>query len=108
MSLQQILQEGRKEDFLSKYRKKFTPENIKKIFLMSRELSSNQKFLSFLGKVVSDDNIDEDLLKAKIAVEKFIRYQKNLDVKDINQYDTLKDIQVAIDKHENRVRRVMI
>ena len=105
MNLSQVLLEGRKEDFLSKYRKKFTPENIKKIFLMSRDLSSNQKFLNFLGKVVSDTNIDEDLLKAKIAIEKFIKYQKNLDEKDINQYDTLKDIQDAIDKHENRVRR---
>ena len=105
MNLSQVLLEGRKEDFLSKYRKKFTPENIKKIFLMSRDLSSNQKFLNFLGKVVSDNNFDEDLFKAKIAIEKFIKYQKNLDEKDINQYDSLKDIQDAIDKHENRVRR---
>lgn len=105
MNLSQVLLEGRKDEFLLKYRKKFTPENIRKIFLMSRELSSNQKFLNFLGKVVSDDNISEDLLKAKIAIEKFIKYQKNLDEKDINQYDTLKDIQDAIDKHENRIRR---
>jgi hypothetical protein len=105
MNLSQVLLEGRKEDFLSKYKGKFTTENIKKIFLMSRDLSSNQKFLNFLGKVVTDSNIDEDLLKAKIAIEKFIKYQKNLDEKDINQYDSLKDIQDAIDKHENRVRR---
>jgi hypothetical protein len=105
MNLSQVLLEGRKEDFLSKYRKKFTPQNIKKIFLMSRDLSSNQKFLNFLGKVVSDNNFDEDLFKAKIAIEKFIKYQKNLEEKDINQYDSLKDIQDAIDKHENRIRR---
>ena len=105
MNLSQVLLEGRKEEFLLKYREKFNPENIKKIFLMSRDLSSNQKFLNFLGKVVSGNNIDEDLLKAKIAIEKFIKYQKNLDEKDINQYDTLKDIQNAIDKHENRIRR---
>jgi len=105
MNLSQVLLEGRKEDFLSKYRGKFTPENIKKIFLMSRELSSNQKFLNFLGKVVRDSNIDEDLLKTKIAIEKFIKYQKNLEEKDINQYDSLKDIEDAIAKHENRVIR---
>ena len=81
MNLSQVLLEGRKEEFLLKYREKFNPENIKKIFLMSRDLSSNQKFLNFLGKVVSGNNIDEDLLKAKIAIEKFIKYQKNLDEK---------------------------
>jgi len=105
MSLSQVLFEGRKDEFLSKYRKKFTEDNIKKIFMVSRELSSNQKFLNFLGKVVSQNEIDDDLLKAKIAIEKFIRYQKNLDKKDINQYDSLKDIEDAISEHENRVRR---
>lgn len=105
MSLSQVLLEGRKDEFLSKYRDKFQPQDIKKIFLMSRELSSNQKFLNFLGKVISPNNVNEDLLKAKIAVEKFIKYQKNLDKKDINQYDSIKDINDAIDQHENRVRR---
>ena len=105
MNLSQVLLEGRKEDFLSKYRTKFKPEDIKKIFLLSRDLSSNQKFLNFLGKVISSNNVDEDLVKSKIAIEKFIKYQKNLEQKDINQYDSLKDIQDAIDKHENRIRR---
>jgi len=105
MSLSQVLLEGRKDEFLSKYRDKFQPQDLKKIFLMSRELSSNQKFLNFLGKVISPNNVNEDLLKAKIAVEKFIKYQKNLDKKDINQYDSIKDINDAIERHENRVRR---
>ena len=34
-----------------------------------------------------------------------IRFQKNLEIKDINQYETLKDISDAIIKHENKVRR---
>lgn len=105
MNLSQVLLEGRKDEFLSKYREKFTEEDIKKIFMVSRELSSNQKFLNFLGKVVSQNNIDDDLLKAKIAIEKFIKYQKNLDKKDINQYNSLKDIEDEINKHENRTRR---
>jgi len=105
MNLSQVLLEGRREEFLSKYREKFTEEDIKKIFMVSRELSSNQKFLNFLGKVVSQNEIDDDLLKAKIAIEKFIRYQKNLDKKDINQYNSLKDIEDEINKHENRTRR---
>ena len=105
MNLSQVLLEGRKDEFLSKYREKFKPEDIKKIFLLSRDLSSNQKFLNFLGKVISPESVNDDLMKAKIAIEKFIKYQKNLEEKDINQYDTLKDISDAISKHENKVRR---
>ncbi len=105
MNLSQVLLEGRKDEFLSKYKKKFKPEDIKKIFLLSRDLSSNQKFLNFLGKVISPESVNDDMMKAKIAIEKFIKYQKNLEIKDINQYDSLKDISDAISKHENKVRR---
>ena len=105
MGLYLILSEGRKDEFLSKYKEKFTPEDIKKIFLLSRDISSNQKFLNFLGKVISPESINDDMMKAKIAIEKFIKYQKNLEEKDINQYDSLKDISDAISKHENKVRR---
>ncbi len=105
MNLSKVLLEGRKDEFLSKYQDKFNKEELKKIFLLSRELSANQKFLNFLGKVISSENLNEDLTKAKIAIEKFIRFQKNLEQKDINQYETLKDISDAIIKHENKVRR---
>jgi len=105
MNLSQVLLEGRKDEFLSKYREKFKPEDIKKIFLLSRDLSSNQKFLNFLGKVISPESVNDDLMKTKIAIEKFIKYQKNLEEKDINQYDSLKDISDEISKHENKVRR---
>ena len=71
MNLSKVLLEGRKDEFLSKYQNKFNKEEIKKIFLLSRELSSNQKFLNFLGKVISSENLNDDLIKAKIAVEDF-------------------------------------
>jgi len=105
MNLSKVLLEGRKEEFLSKYKGKFSDDDMKKIFLLSRELSSNQKYLNFLGKVISSESVNEDMIKAKIAIEKFIRFQKNLEQKDINQYDTLKDISDAIVNHENKVRR---
>ena len=105
MNLSKVLLEGRKDEFLSKYRDKFSDEDVKKIFLLSRELASNQKFLNFLGKVISPKSLNDDLIKAKIAIEKFIKFQKNLEIKDINQYESLKDIVDAIEKHENKVRR---
>ena len=105
MSLSKILLEGRREEFLTKYKSKFNNNDIKKIFLLSRELSSNQKFLNFLGKVIAPESLNDDLIKSKIAIERFIKFQKNLEQKDINQYNTLKDISDAIENHENKVRR---
>ena len=88
MNLSKVLLEGRKDEFLSRYKDKFNKEDLKKIFLLSRELSSNQKFLNFLGKVISSENLNDDLVKAKIAVEKFIKFQKNLEIKEQNTEKT--------------------
>jgi hypothetical protein len=105
MKYSQVLSEGRIDDFISKYKNKFKPEDAKKIFLLSIDLSSNHKFLNFLGRVISPDSVNEDMMEAKIMVEKFIKYQQNLEEKDINQYNSLKDIRDAILKHENKIRR---
>ena len=107
MSLSQVLLEGRKDDFLRKFRDKFDQEQMKEIFLVSRGLSPNQKFLMFLGNVIRPDNFKGDVEKAKNAVEKFIKYQQVLDKKDINQYDSLSDIVDAINAHENKARRTV-
>lgn len=105
MSISQVLVESRKDDFLKKYRNKFTPEQSKKIFMLSRQFDTNQKYLMFLGKVISPDNFEKDLIKSEKVIENFIRYQQALKNRDINQYDTLKDIEDVISKHENKVRR---
>jgi hypothetical protein len=50
MNLSKVLLEGRKDEFLLRYKDKFKPEDIKKIFLLSIELSSNQKFVYKISK----------------------------------------------------------
>lgn len=107
MDLSKVLLEGRKEDFLRKFRDKFSDEQKKELFLVSRDLSPNQKFLIFLGDVINPKNFKSDILKAKDAIEKFIKYQQVLDKKDINQYGSLEDIVNAINTHENKVRRTV-
>ena len=89
MSLSQVLLESRKDDFLNSYKEKFSPEQIKKIFLTSRDLATNQKFLMFLGKALSSENFDENLSNAQKAIEKFIKYQQALEQKDINAYNSI-------------------
>ena len=103
MSLNNILLEGRKDDFLSKFSGKFTNEELKNIFLLSRDLASNHKFLMFLGDALESGNIKYDV--AKDIIEKFIKYQKVLPTKDIYLFKSLSAIQDEINSHENKVRR---
>ena len=58
MSLTQVLLEGRKDDFLNKFKGKFTNQELKDIFMLSRDLASNHKFLMFLGKVLETGKVD--------------------------------------------------
>ena len=107
MNLSQVLLESRKDDFLRMFRDKFSDEQLKKVFTLSRQLAPNQKFLTFLGKVIPTENFDESLSKAEKVVEKFIKYQQALQQKDINQFKTLDEIITAINNHENKVRRTV-
>ena len=107
MNLSQVLLESRKDDFLRMFRDKFSDEQLKKVFTLSRQLAPNQKFLTFLGKVIPTENFDESLSKAEKVVEKFIKYQQALEQKDINQFKTLEEIITAINNHENKVRRTV-
>jgi len=50
MNLSQVLLESRRDDFLRMFRDKFSDEQLKKVFTLSRQLAPNQKFLTFLGK----------------------------------------------------------
>ena len=107
MNLSQVLLESRKDDFLRMFRDKFSDEQLKKVFTLSRQFAPNQKFLTFLGKVIPTENFDESLSKAEKVVEKFIKYQQALEQKDINQFKTLDEIITAINNHENKVRRTV-
>jgi hypothetical protein len=103
MSLKQLVLENRKDDFLRKYREKFTNDELKNIFMLSRDLSSNHKFLMFLGDALQSGNLDIE--RAKNAVNNFIRYQQALSTKDINQFNSIEDLESEIANHENKTRR---
>ena len=105
MNLSQVLVESRKDDFLRMFRDKFSDEQLKKVFSLSRQLAPNQKFLTFLANVIPTENFDESLSKAEKVVEKFIKYQQALQQRDINQFKSLEEIITAINNHENKVRR---
>ena len=103
--LKLILSEGRREDFLARFRQKFSDNDLKNIIRLSQDLAPNNKFLLFLGNALNPSDVESQLNKAKELINKFIKYQNVLDQRDINQYKSLEDIQYAISAHENKVRR---
>jgi hypothetical protein len=103
MNLLELILEGRREDFLKQYSSKFSRDELKTIISLSQNLSPNNKFLMFLGKTLTPKRIEVD--KVVKLIDEFKKYQKVLDEKDINNYDSLDSLEQAISKHENKLRR---
>jgi hypothetical protein len=62
--------------------------------------------LTFLGKVLPNtvgQGILDDTVKP--VLKKFVAIGPNLEIKDINQYKTFAELNTAIQKYENRIRR---
>ena len=104
MSLRKVLLEGRREDFIQKYRGKFSLEQLKAIISAATQLSQNLKFIDFLGRTVSPLNFEQNLNDAVQLVPEFVRYQEHLPVKDINQSESIDQLRDVISTHTNRDR----
>jgi hypothetical protein len=100
MDLLKIIQEGRVDDFKSKYGNKFGPEQLKRIVD-----SVPHKYLTWVGKTFDGVNFEENFPKLYTALNKFTNISTNLPKTDINQYQNLSDLLDAISVYENRERR---
>jgi hypothetical protein len=105
MNLFEVLLEGRREDFVVKYKNKFNNEELKKIVMTSTEIDKTNKFLDFLGKILTSGSLENELPKAKTLIEKFKKFQENLQVKDINQIENFDALNGLITNYEDRNRR---
>ena len=100
MDFLKLIQEGRVEDFKSKYSNKFSAEQLKRIVD-----SVPHKYLMWVGKTFDGINFDENFPKLYEALNKFTKLSTNLPKTDINQYQNLDDLLNAISVYENRDRR---
>ena len=100
MDLLKIIQEGRTDDFKSKYGQKFSPEIINRIIS-----NVTPKFLQWVGKVMDSINFEDNFLKLTQALNKFEKISSNLPKTDINQYQSLAELTGAITDYENKSRR---
>ena len=106
MKFIELIFEGREDDFKATYANKFSPEKLEAIINMVNEVPGGSKFLTFLGRTlpntVSQGIIDDTV---KPVLKKFVAIGPNLEIKDINQYKTFSELNTAIQKYENRIRR---
>jgi hypothetical protein len=100
MDFLKIIQEGRTDDFKSKYGQKFSPEIINRIIS-----NVTPKFLQWVGKVMDSINFEDNFLKLTQSLNKFEKISSNLPKTDINQYQTLAELTGAITDYENKSRR---
>jgi hypothetical protein len=105
MSLLQILTEGRKEDFVARFSKKFNEAQLQQIINVSESLPGQNKYLNFIGNVVNPNNFDTDMSKLESLLERFSTIGPNLPIKDINQYKTIEQLKNVIDEYNNKIRR---
>ena len=100
MDFLKLIQEGRVDDFKSKYSQKFGGENVNKIVG-----SVPQKYLDWVGKNLDVVNFDETFGKTAQALNKFEKISSNLPVTDLFQYKSVGQLLGAISEYEGRQRR---
>ena len=100
MDFLKLIQEGRVDDFKSKYGKKFSPENLNKIIE-----KVPQKYFEWVGKVSDNINFDENFAKLVDALERFDKISTNLPKTDITQYQNADELINSIVNYHNRARR---
>ena len=100
MDFIKLIQEGRVDEFKSKYSQKFGTNNVNNIIN-----SVPQKYLDWVGKNLDVVNFDESLSKLGPALDKFEKISSNLPVTDLLQYKSVGQLLSALSDYENRQRR---
>jgi predicted nuclease with TOPRIM domain len=100
MDFIKLIQEGRVDEFKSKYSQKFGTNNVNTIIN-----SVPQKYLDWVGKNLDVVNFDESLSKLGPALDKFEKISSNLPVTDLLQYKSVGELLSALSDYENRQRR---
>lgn len=92
-----LVTEGRKEDLRKKYSGKLTEEELDWILNISDLVDFNHKYTDFVMKT-THDRVDLDMY-VEIAIQlvkDFDKYQSQLEKKDINQYNSLEELDTAL------------
>jgi hypothetical protein len=102
MDFLKLISEGRIEQFETKYGKKFSPDQLKR---MSKLIPP--KYLNWVGKNVDSINFDENFDKLVDAIKKFVSIGSNLPITDLYQYPNTAKLYQALAEYDNKARRTV-
>jgi hypothetical protein len=100
MNFFEILKEGRKEDFLGKFSKKFSQEQLNRIVG-----SVLPKYLDWVGNKLDSIEFDQVFPNLINLLNKFEKISSNLPITDLYQYGSIKNLNDAIVSYENKPKR---
>ena len=100
MDLLKLIQEGKIDDFKSRYAQKFGKGNVEKITKLIP-----LKYLEWVGKNLDVINFEENLSKLNEALTIFDKISTNLPITDLNQYKNVGELFNALTEYKNRQRR---
>ena len=96
-----LITEGRKEDLEKKYSKSLGKEVLDYVFNDPFIKKTNYKYGDFLLKNLrypAKSEIDSAILLLK----KFDKFSRNLEKKDINQYEDLSDLSIELSDYKSK------
>lgn len=100
MDFIKLIQEGRIDEFKSKYGQKFTPQQQNAIVN-----NVPQKFLEWVGKNFDAIDFDKNFQKLVQSLHEFEKISSNLPLTDINSYKNVSELFNALQEYANRPRR---
>lgn len=95
-----ILLENRVDDFKSKYARKFSEEQLKRIVD-----NVPQKFLDWVGKNMDAINFNTRLEEVSRYLKEFDKISSNLPKTDINSYQSIQELWDALEANAKKPRR---
>jgi tetratricopeptide (TPR) repeat protein len=96
-----LITEGRKEDLEKKYSKSLGKEVLDYVFNDPFIKKTNYKYGDFLLKNLSYPSKSE-IESAISLLKKFDKFSKNLEKKDINQYEDLSDLSIELSDYKSK------
>lgn len=97
-----LLLEGRKENLKKKYSDKFKeyPDTLDFVLNIDTLSKSNHKYTDFFLKSLHPNSSMDEIDESVELIKNFERLSKNLEIKDINQYNSFEQLESAIKEVE--------
>lgn len=100
MKFSEFLVESRVDEFKSKFGKKFTTPQLRKIID-----GINPKFLDWVGKNLETINFEYDFIRLTEYLKQFEKISSNLPQTDINSYKSIFELEEALKNYSNKEKR---